>query len=139
MSAEAIQKTLLSTNVVTVCCVCYMVSPFLPMGVQRENGVTICCVWQVVTAFLPMGVQRENGVTVCYVWQVVSAFLPMGVQRAVSQSRRSSKDDHGPTKLQYQHIEGSLYLLYLGLATSAVAFIGELLYNKYRPGTSPSR
>ncbi|KDR10944.1 hypothetical protein L798_14468 [Zootermopsis nevadensis] len=68
--------------------------------------------------------------------QVVSAFLPMGVQRAVSQSRKSLSDDHGPTKLQYQHIEGSLCLLYFGLFISIVAFVGELVCNKCRPEIS---
>lgn len=72
----------------------------------------------------------DSGLMLKWEEQVVSSFLPMGVQRAVSQSRKSSKDDYGPTKLQYQHIEGSLYLLHLGLAVSAVTFIGELLYNK---------
>jgi hypothetical protein len=77
-------------------------------------------------------------VKLCYIWQVVSAFLHMGLQRAVSQSRRNSKDDYGPTKLQYRHIEGSLYLLYMGLAVASLTFVGEILYNKCRPGTSPS-
>jgi hypothetical protein len=115
-----------------------VLSAFLPTGLQLADVVTMCCVCQVLSAFLPMWVQLADVVTMCCVWQVVSAFLPMGVQRAVSQSQKSSKDDYGPTKLQYQHIEGSLYLLCLGLAISTLTFVGELVYNKCRPGTSPS-
>jgi hypothetical protein len=72
------------------------------------------------------------------VWQVVSAFLPIRVQRAVSQSQKASSDSHGPTKLQYKHIEGCLYLLFLGYAISTLAFFGELVRNRCRPGTSSS-
>jgi hypothetical protein len=77
----------------------------------------------------------------CYVLllcQVVSAFLPIRVQRAVSQSQKASSDSHGPTKLQYKHIEGCLYLLFLGYAISTLAFFGELVCNRCRPGTSSS-
>lgn len=75
---------------------------------------------------------------VLLVRQVVSAFLPIRVQRAVSQSQKFSSDAHGPTKLQYKHIEGCLYLLFLGYAISTLAFFGELVCNRCRPGTSPS-
>ena len=77
-------------------------------------------------------------VTVCCVrvCQVVSAFLPMGVQRAVSQSQKASSDGCGPTKLHYKHIEGCLYLLFLGHAVSTLAFVGELVYTRSIPGTS---
>ena len=75
---------------------------------------------------------------VLLVWQVVSAFLPIRVQRAVSQSQKSSSDGHGPTKLQYKHIEGCLYLLFLGHAISTLAFFGELVCSRCWSGTSPS-
>jgi hypothetical protein len=71
---------------------------------------------------------------VLLVCQVVSAFLPTRVQRAVSQSQKDSSEGLGPTKLQYKHIEGCLYLLFLGHAISTLAFIGELMYNRCRPG-----
>ena len=74
---------------------------------------------------------------VLLVCQVVSAFLPIRVQRAVSQSQKASSDGHGPTKLQYKHIEGCLYLLFLGHAISTLAFFGELVYSRYRPGITP--
>ena len=76
---------------------------------------------------------------VLFVCQVVSAFLPIRVQRAVSQSQKASNDGHGPTKLQYKHIEGCLYLLFLGYAISTLAFFGELVCSRCRPGTSPSK
>jgi hypothetical protein len=72
------------------------------------------------------------------VCQVVSAFLPMGVQRAVSQSQKTATDDYGPTKLQYKHIEGCVYLLFLGHAISTLAFVGEFVYAKCTIGTSSS-
>jgi hypothetical protein len=70
---------------------------------------------------------------VLLVRQVVSAFLPIRIQRAVSQSQKFSSDGHGPTKLQYKHIEGCLYLLFLGYAISTLAFFGELVCNRWRP------
>jgi hypothetical protein len=89
----------------------------------------MCLHWAVLPA---------DVLTVFCVSQVVSAFLPMGVQRAVSQSRKGSGDDYGPTKLQYRHIEGSLYLLYLGLIISTLALIGELVCSKFGYRTSSS-
>jgi hypothetical protein len=80
------------------------------------------------------GVIAECCVLVC---QVVSAFLPIRVQRAVSQSQKASSDGHVPTKLQYKHIEGCLYLLFLGYAISTLAFFGELVCSRCRPGASP--
>jgi hypothetical protein len=119
---------------------CYFVAPCLARG--RVCNLLLLLV---LASSVPLGSalsDERSGlavmVTMCCAWQVVSAFLPMGLQRAVSQSRKSSKDDYGPTKLQYPHIEGSLYLLYMGLAISTLTFIGEIVYNKFRPGTSPS-
>jgi hypothetical protein len=45
---------------VAMCCVCQVLSAFVPMGVQLADVVTKCCVCQVLSAFLPMGVQLAD-------------------------------------------------------------------------------